>query len=119
MEYGQRLTPQSILGKVSIRVTMHLEKKKLVAHFTLGLVFYLLLFSSFALFHAYANNELSNPQGCHIGLWVQHGQATFLTIILLWTVFACSYYLPFSPDRLCHRLVVSGLTARAPPLAFC
>jgi len=95
------------------------QKTKLIPHITLGLVLYLLLFSAFALFHAYANNELTDPLGCQIGEWVQHGQATFFAVILVSTVLACSFYLSLIPDGLRPRLAISGLTARAPPFTSC
>lgn len=48
---------------------------------------YLLLFSGFAEFHAYANNELGETT-CAIGLWVQHGQAAILAVVLISTALA-------------------------------
>jgi len=48
---------------------------------------YLLLFSSFAEFHAYTNNELGETT-CTIGLWVQHGQAAALAAVLISTALA-------------------------------
>jgi hypothetical protein len=41
-----------------------------------GLVFYLGLFSGFALLHAYGQDELADAHGCVIGAWVQHANAT-------------------------------------------
>jgi len=86
---------------------------------TLGLTFYLLLFSSFALYHAYANNELIDSRGCQIGEWVQHGQTADIALavslvagVLTSGLLCCSYQ--SSPDRrACCRLL-----ARAPPGAF-
>jgi len=46
----------------------------------LGLTLYLLLFSGFAVFHSYANDELFDTHGCQIGEWVLHGQAAFFGI---------------------------------------
>lgn len=40
-----------------------------------GWVFYLTLFSSFALLHAYAEDELIDTHGCVIGAWVQQANA--------------------------------------------
>jgi hypothetical protein len=40
-----------------------------------GLVFYLTLFSGFALLHAYAEGELVDAHGCVIGAWVQQANA--------------------------------------------
>ncbi|HEX9759086.1 MAG TPA: hypothetical protein VGB26_15025 [Nitrospiria bacterium] len=53
---------------------VNLRKFKATYALTFVLSLYLLLFSSFALFHAYAQDEISDPQGCQIGLWVQHGE---------------------------------------------
>lgn len=52
----------------------------------LGLVFYVLLFSVLALFHAYANDELSNAHGCPIGLWIQHGHVVSSAFLMLSSV---------------------------------
>jgi len=49
----------------------------------LGLTLYLLLFSGFAVFHAYANDELFDTHGCQIGEWVSHGQAAFYGVVLV------------------------------------
>lgn len=45
---------------------------------------YLLLFSGFAEFHAYANDELGETT-CAIGLWLQHGQGAILAVVLIST----------------------------------
>jgi len=55
-------------------------------------VLYLLLFSSFAVFHAYANDELTDAHGCQIGLWVQHGQTAVLSVVLVSAVLALLIY---------------------------
>lgn len=44
--------------------------------FTTLLLSYLLVFSCFALYHAYAENEIFDAHECAIGLWIQQGQAT-------------------------------------------
>ncbi len=94
------------------------QKTKLIPHITLGLVLYLLLFSAFALFHAYANNELTDPHGCQIGLWLQHGQTLIFAVLLFAAGMACSFYHPCTPGNFLHRLIASSLTARAPPPLF-
>jgi len=48
----------------------------------LGLTLYLSLFSAFALYHAYANNELVDTHGCQIGEWVQHAQTIVFAVVL-------------------------------------
>jgi len=57
----------------------------------LAFVLYLLLFTSFAEFHAYANNELGETN-CAIGLWVQHGQTAVLSVVLVSAVLASLFY---------------------------
>lgn len=98
---------------------MRLSKTNLISHLTLGLVLYLLLFSTFVLYHTYANNELSDPHGCPIGLWLQHGQVITLAVVLFSAVLACSYYYPRMSELFLHKLFASCLTARAPPLCSC
>ncbi len=51
--------------------------RKSAAFFILWMTAYLLIFSIFALNHAYAENELLDTHGCAVGEWVQHGHATF------------------------------------------
>ncbi len=95
---------------------MALRKPKLFHFLVLGLTFYLLLFSAFALFHAYANNELADTHGCQIGLWVQHGQVLTFAVFLFSTVLACSLY-RFRFDILFHNgSSIQKLTTRAPPI---
>jgi hypothetical protein len=70
-----------------------------------ALVLYLLLFSTFALYHAYAENELIDSHGCQIGQWVQHTQVTVIIVVfvsaalapvlLSLPMFHCSYHRPF------------------------
>jgi len=48
------------------------------------LLLYLLLFSVFALFHAYAANELDGAHGCNIGQWIHlsfHAAVLFLMVV--------------------------------------
>lgn len=65
---------------------------------TLGLVVYLSCFSAFALYHVYAENELTDTHGCQIGEWVQHAQITVFDIVPAAVVLAPLLYLaPVSP----------------------
>jgi hypothetical protein len=84
----------------------------------IGLVLYLLLFSGFAVFHAYANDELFDPQGCNIGLWVQHGQQVLLANLAvafgLFVLFHLADHSPF----IIPSWVFKDLSARAPPISF-
>jgi hypothetical protein len=50
-------------------------KRPIIVSTIWGLVLYLALFSGFALLHAYAQDELTDPHGCVIGAWVQHANA--------------------------------------------
>jgi hypothetical protein len=48
------------------------------------LLLYFLLFSVFALFHAYAANELDGSHGCNIGQWIHLGlQAAVLFLFVV------------------------------------
>ncbi|HEY5593605.1 MAG TPA: hypothetical protein VIL61_00405 [Nitrospiria bacterium] len=64
-----------------------LKQKRIPRSILLVLSLYILLFSGFAEFHAYANNELGETT-CTIGLWVQHGQAAVLAVVLISTALA-------------------------------
>jgi len=81
----------------------------------LAFVLYLLLFSSFAVFHVYANNELTDAHGCQIGLWVQHGQTAVLSVVLVSAVLASLFY--SSPSLKASYIKPFHFTAslRAPP----
>jgi hypothetical protein len=88
------------------------------AHLTLGLTLYLFLFSVFAHYHAYVNNELIDSHGCQIGEWVMHGQADVVAAIcvvagLLVSDVLCCLYRESPGRQACCRLL-----ARAPPGAF-
>lgn len=73
-----------------------LKKDQTLRLLTLGLVLYLFLFSGFALFHAYSEDELVDPHGCAIGLWVQNGQASvpFLAALALFLIYFTGNPLP-------------------------
>ncbi|MCG3112665.1 MAG: hypothetical protein MCM46_12690 [Candidatus Manganitrophus sp. SB1] len=73
-----------------------LKKGQPLRLLTLGLVLYLFLFSGFALFHAYSEDELVDPHGCAIGLWVQNSQASvpFLAALALFLIHLTGNPLP-------------------------
>ena len=81
------------------------------------LLLYFLLFSVFALFHAYAANELDGSHGCSIGQWIHLSlQAAPLFLFLVGTA------LLFGIDRSATLLFVKTLLGnehfkRGPPLA--
>lgn len=58
------------------------------------LLVYLLLFSIFSLFHAYAANELDGSHGCNIGQWIHLGQQAAIFFL-----FAVVSVLLFDIDR--------------------
>jgi len=65
---------------------------------TLGFVLYLLCFSSFALYHVYAENELVDTHGCQIGEWVLHAQNTVIAVVLVSIILApLLYFTPVAP----------------------
>ena len=59
------------------------NKRRASLLFTAVLVAYILLFSAFALFHAYSENELSDSHECAIGMSVSHSQALLPILIVL------------------------------------
>lgn len=83
--------------------------------FAIALAVYLLFFSSFALFHAYSENELVDSHGCAVGAWVQQCQASlpFLTALAL-------FLIPLSVNPLPRRFLPVAQRSRqkatrAPP----
>ena len=80
------------------------------------LLLYFLLFSVFALFHAYAANELDGAHGCNIGQWIHLGlQAAVFFLLAAGAVlvfnFDGSVPLPFV-----KTLLWSDHFKRGPPL---
>ena len=112
------LTGNLLPGKLGIRIAMRLQKTKLFSHIILGFVLYLLIFSTFALFHAYANDELSDPQGCQIGLWVQHGQQTLLADFVLVPYLPVLFQLVPDQQSVFPSSGLRPRSARAPPTFF-
>lgn len=96
---------------------MMLRNRTALVRFTLGLTLYLLLFSAFALYHTYANDELINSHGCQIGEWVQHGQTVIVALPLIAALLALVLVLHETPSGYIPRQFAFGLTARAPPSA--
>lgn len=78
-------------------------------------VLYLLLFASFAVFHAYANDELTDAHGCQIGLWVQHSQTAVLSVVLVSVVLASLFYSNPSIQASCVKPFRFTASLRAPP----
>jgi len=94
------------------------RKHSRLSALALGLACFLLFFSAFALFHAYANDELIDPNGCQIGQWVQNGQvvvAAALSLSLALLVIGADLH-----PSMCLFSCLLGcrLLARAPPLAL-
>jgi len=83
-----------------------------------ALVLYLLLFSTFALYHAYAENELIDSHGCQIGEWVQHAQVTVFIVVLVSTALApVLLSLPMF-NFFYHRPFRATASLRGPPSLF-
>ena len=112
-EESHVLTERPIPGIFA--ATMGIRRIKFVPSFTLTFVLYLLLFSCFALFHAYTNNELSDPQGCQIGLWVQHGQQTLLAALVLVPCVLVLFQLAPNRQSVFPFMALRVPSARAPP----
>lgn len=85
----------------------------------LGFALYLLLFSSFAEYHAYANDELTDAHGCQIGLWVQHGETGVLAVVLISTALTTLFYSnPFTVKGFNRKPFHSTVSLRAPPYSL-
>ena len=95
-----------------------LHDRTWLVRLTLGLAVYLLLFSTFALYHAYANDELVNSHGCQIGEWVLHGQADLVAAICCVAGLVASAVLCCLDHDSPGRHACCRLLARAPPGAF-
>ncbi|MFQ5580334.1 MAG: hypothetical protein ACE5FZ_06955 [Nitrospiria bacterium] len=94
-----------------------LSKKNLIPSLlATGLVIYLLLFSSFALFHAYSENEILDSHECAIGFWVQnsHVTLTFLVILAFFLLKISSN--PIHQRSFILQLQTSQIVPRGPPL---
>jgi hypothetical protein len=80
---------------------------------------YLLLFSSFAEYHAYANDELTDAHGCQIGLWVQHGETAVLAVVLISTALTTFFYTnPFTVKTFNRKPFHFTVSLRAPPFSI-
>jgi hypothetical protein len=75
---------------------------------------YLLLFSSTALVHAYAQDELTDPHGCPIGAWVQHANATESSAPPPATLVGLSEFLPSTHEVITESAVLV-VASRGPP----
>jgi len=82
----------------------------------IALVWYLLLFSSIALVHAYAQDELVDAHGCVIGAWVQHASATDASAPSLATLVCLNDFLQSAHDTV-PQATVLGHASRGPPLS--
>ncbi len=89
-------------------------KRPIVITAVWGLVLYLALFSGFALQHAYAQDELTDPHGCSIGAWVQHANATGATAPPLATLVGPSEFIPATHDTITESAVLV-VASRGPP----
>jgi hypothetical protein len=79
-----------------------------------ALAAYLLLFSSAALVHAYAQDELTDPHGCPIGAWVKHASATESSAPPLATFVGCGEHIPAPHDAIAESAELA-VAARGPP----
>ena len=93
---------------------MSIRRIKFVPPITLVLVLYLLLFSSFALFHTYANSELEETS-CLIGHSVLLGQVALLGLYLLSVILIRVSDPRSGPELLIRNRIPSSNIARAPP----
>ncbi|MBN4050037.1 hypothetical protein JYT17_00285 [Nitrospira defluvii] len=91
------------------------DKKVYTRFFTTLLLLYFLVFSCFALYHAYSENEILDSHECAIGLWVQHGQAT-LTFFAALAVFLLAVSSnPIHRRSFIFQFQASQIFPRGPP----
>jgi hypothetical protein len=89
-------------------------KRPIAVAATWGLVLYLVLFSGFALLHAYGQDELADPHGCVIGAWVQHANASDPSAAPLAPLPCLVGFLEASSHTTLHKALPSA-TSRGPP----
>jgi len=85
---------------------------------TMGLALYLLCFSAFALYHVYAENELTDSHGCQIGDWVQHAQVMVFIVVFVSTALAPILLSLPRFTFFYHRPFQSTASLRGPPSLF-
>ncbi len=78
------------------------------------LVIYILLFSGFALYHAYSEDELIDSHGCAIGIYIQHGDVVVVVLIAS-TIFWISLTRICSKDYFPDLYPYLQITTRGPP----
>lgn len=94
------------------------EQIKVFRPALLGFALFLLLFSSFAEYHAYANNELGETS-CAIGLWVQHGETAVFSVVLVSAALTVLFYFnPFCAKAFNRKPFESTASLRAPPYSL-
>lgn len=80
------------------------------------LLLYFLLFSVFALFHAYAANELDSSHGCNIGQWIHLGlQAAVFFLLVVGAALTADFH-GSAPLLFVKTLLWSDPFKRGPPL---
>lgn len=80
------------------------------------LLLYFLLFSVFALFHAYAANELDGSHGCNIGQWIHLGLQAAVFFLLVVGAALTSGFEGSAPLLFVKTLLWSDHFKRGPPL---
>jgi hypothetical protein len=80
------------------------------------LLLYFLLFSIFALFHAYAANELDGAHGCNIGQWIHLGLQAAVFFLLMAGAAPAFGIAGSAPLPFVKTLLWSDHFKRGPPL---
>lgn len=80
-----------------------------------ALAVFFIVFSSFAVFHAYANDELLDAHGCQIGQWVQHNQSAVFSVVLISAALATLLYFDPTIRNPFTKPFFSTASLRAPP----
>ncbi|MFQ5587634.1 MAG: hypothetical protein ACE5F7_02235 [Nitrospiria bacterium] len=93
--------------------------RRLTSALFAGIAVYLFVFSAFALYHAYAEDELFHTHACAIGEWVVHHGQAVLTFVAALSAFLRIIYKKQlvrqeTPQEAAHRLDFS----RGPPFSL-
>ncbi len=95
---------------------LSLKKSVIPSLLATGLVLYLLLFSSFALFHAYSENEILDSHECAIGFWVQHSHVTLAFLVTLAVFLFTISTNPIHQHSIIFQFQTTQIVPRGPPL---
>jgi len=100
------------------RFLFQLNQKTTLRLTVLGFALFLLLFSSFAEYHVYANDEITDAHGCQIGLWVQHGKTAILAVVFASAALGSLFFQNQAIKKIIPKPFRSTASLRAPPYSL-